>query len=184
MLIRAAKLEDAGAIARVHIRSWRETFSPILSAEQIAAKDLDEGSQTAIWTKRLSEEEGISRFTFVAEEERLIAYVTGGKIRGIVHDSVDDWADAELQQIYVLAEAQGKGIGKALVVRLAEELSRQGFKSLIVWVMTLNPAVVFYRDMLGGKFLAERPIPEVNGSLKEAAYGWPDIRKLLPQEAS
>lgn len=179
MKIRPATVEDAGAIASVHIRSWWEAFSSILSAEQIAAKDLDEASQTAIWTKRLMEEEGKSRFTFVAtEEERLIAYVTGGKIRGTAHDSADDWADAELHQIYVLAEAQGKGIGKALVVRLAQELSKQGFKSLIVWVMTLNPAVAFYRDALGGKFITERPIPEVNGSLKEAAYGWSSLEVL------
>ena len=31
MKIRPATTEDAAAIARVHIRSWREAFSPIMT---------------------------------------------------------------------------------------------------------------------------------------------------------
>jgi L-amino acid N-acyltransferase YncA len=170
MLIRAAKPEDAKAIARVHIRSWREAFSPLMTAEQIAAKDLDEASQTAIWTKRLEQEEGQTRFTFVAEEGSVQAFITGGAIR----EAFEDY-DAELHQIYILAEAQRKGLGRQLVQVLAQKLAEQGYQSMLVWVMTLNPAVAFYRDALGGKFLAERPIREVNGSLKEAAYGWPSL---------
>jgi L-amino acid N-acyltransferase YncA len=174
MMIRPAKVEDAAAIARVHIRSWRETFSPILTAEQIAAKDLDEASQTGIWTKRLKDEEGKSRFTFVAEEESLLAFVTGCETR-----EAFEGYDSELHQIYILAEAQRKGLGQELVKALARKLVEQGYQSMLVWVMTQNPAVAFYRDALGGVFLEERPILEVNGSLKEAAYGWPDIRSLL-----
>jgi len=173
MLIREAKLEDAGAIALVHIRSWREAFSPILSAEQIAAKDLDEASQTAIWTKRLKEEEGKSRFTFLAEEDGIVAFITGCKTR----DAFEGY-DAELHQIYILPEGQRKGLGQKLVKVLAQKLHEQGYQSMLVWVMTLNPAVAFYRDVLGGRFLQERPIPEVNGSLKEAAYGWPELEVL------
>lgn len=173
MRIRKAKIEDAVAIARVHIRSWREAFSPIMSAEQIAAKDLDEASQTAIWTKRLTEEEGKTRFTFVAEDDGIKAFITGGKAA-----EVFEGYDAELYQIYILAEAQRKGLGRELVKVLAQKLHKQGYKALLVWVMTLNPAVAFYRDALGGKFLAERPILEVRGSLKEAAYGWPSLEVL------
>jgi L-amino acid N-acyltransferase YncA len=173
MIIRPAKVEDAAAIARVHIRSWREAFSPMLTAEQIAAKDLDEVSQTSIWTKRLKDEEGKSRFSFVAEEESIFAFITGCEIR-----EAFEGYDSELHQIYILAEAQRKGLGRELVKVLAEKLVEQGFQSMLVWVMTLNPAVAFYRDALGGVFLEERPILEVNGSLKEAAYGWPSLEVL------
>jgi L-amino acid N-acyltransferase YncA len=174
MTLRPARVEDAAAIARVHIRSWREAFSPMLRAEQIAAKDLDEASQTSIWTKRLKEEEGKTRFTFVAEEESLLGFITGCESR----DSFEGY-DAELHQIYILAEAQRRGLGRELVKVLAKKLLEQGYQSMLVWVMTQNPAVAFYRDALGGKFLEERPILEVNGSLKEAAYGWPDIQSLF-----
>jgi L-amino acid N-acyltransferase YncA len=173
MTLRPARVEDAAAIARVHIRSWREAFSPMLTAEQIAAKDLDEASQTSIWTKRLNDEEGKSRFTFVAEEASILAYITGCESR-----EAFEGYDAELHQIYILQEAQRKGLGRELVTLQARTFVEQGYHSMLVWVMTQNPAVAFYRDALGGQFLEERPILEVNGSLKEAAFGWPSLEVL------
>lgn len=45
--------------------------------------------------------------------------------------------------------------------------------------MTINPAVRFYRDNLGGIYLQERIIPDGDGILKEAAYGWSDLTELF-----
>jgi hypothetical protein len=50
---------------------------------------------------------------------------------------------------------------------------------MLVWVMTSNPAVAFYRDGLGGSYVSERIIPDGDGILKEAAYVWSDIRVLF-----
>ena len=170
--LRPATVDDTAAIVRIHIHSWKAQFTSFLTDEQVKLKDLDEQSQLKLWQKRLSAEEGISRHTFIAElDDKAVAYITGRDFEG-------DY-DSELHQIYVLPEAHHRGIGKKLVSQLAKSLSENGKSSMIVRVMTINPAVAFYRDGLGGTYSGERIIPDGDGILKEAAYVWSDIRILF-----
>lgn len=102
-----------------------------------------------------------------------------GYIMGVTTQSNIDNYDAELHQIYVLPDAHRLGVGKQLVSALAKRLNQERFRSLLVWVMTINPAVRFYRDSLGGIYLQERVIPDGDDILKEAAYGWSDLTELF-----
>jgi len=170
--IRPAIPADAAEIARIHITSWKANFESFLTDEQVKLKDLDEANQLKVWQRRLNEEEGKSRQTFIAEkDETPVGYITGRDYDG-------DY-DAELHQIYVSPEASRNGIGKKLVARLAQALHKNGKQSMLVWVMTINPAVAFYRDALGGKYIGERIIPDGDGILKEAAYVWTDLEALF-----
>lgn len=182
---RPAVAADAAGIARVHLDTWRERFIPIMTPEQVARKDLNPDSEFARWQARLTREP--ERTTLVAEQGRpnrdgapgkapgtVVGFTTGGAPHG---DSYD--YDAELYQLYVLPAYQSQGIGRVLVRELAVALSAKGFRRMLVWVVTINPAVRFYRDILGGVYLGERPIPEVDGTLIEAAYGWSDLSDLV-----
>lgn len=170
--IRPATVNDATKIVHIHINSWKAQFSSFLTDEQVKLKDLDEANQLIVWQRRLTDEEGISRHTFIAElDEKAVAYITGRNFEG-------DY-DAELHQIYVLPEAHYRGIGKKLVSQLAKRLYDYGKRSMIVWVMTINPAISFYRDGLNGTFAEERIIPDGDGILKEVSYVWSDIRVLF-----
>jgi ribosomal protein S18 acetylase RimI-like enzyme len=177
MQIRAATPEDAAAIARVHLISWRAAFEPVMSPDLVARKNLDEAPEITKWQKRLREEP--ERITLVAVlDERVIGFITGGAAR----DGIAGY-DSELYQIYLLPDSQRRGIGQKLVAALAHELFQAGYQTMLVWVMTLNPAVKFYRDTLGGVYLAERPIHEVEGKLSEAAYGY-TLARLIEKLAN
>jgi len=172
MLIRPAITSDIDAIVRVHIESWQAQFTPFLTPEQVRFKDLDVVNQRVLWQRRFSEEEGETRFTFVAEQDNTpVGYITGCL--------TPVKFDAELHQIYVLPAFHRKGFGQALVVQLARALDAKAVTSLFVWVMTINPAVVFYRDRLGGTYFDTRVIPDGDGILKEAGYRWSTMEDLL-----
>ena len=170
--IRPATQMDIADIVRIHIDSWKAQFTSFLTIQQTALKDLNMVNQLEIWQERFANEEGKTRYTFVATTNQVVV----GYITGIL---IDDEYDTELHQIYVLPSVQGRGIGKELVQYLAKCFHDLGKQSLLVWVMTINPAVKFYRDALGGKLVSERIIPNGDGILKETAYVWSNLLDLF-----
>jgi len=110
---------------------------------------------------------------FVAEDDRCIfGFACGGKLR----DKVAEF-DAELFAIYLLHANQRQGVGTELLRRVAKTLHDLGFRSLLVWVLEQNPAVVFYQ-ILGACTVAQKTI-EIGGvQLMELALGWPSLSVL------
>lgn len=110
----------------------------------------------------------------VAEDDSgIFGFASAGKLR----DSIGTY-DAELYAIYLLHQKQKNNAGKALLQKMAEDLLRAGFKSLIVWVLAENPAVGFYQH-LGGLQVAEKEIEIGGARLREIAFGWTNIVELL-----
>jgi GNAT superfamily N-acetyltransferase len=127
------------------------------------------------WQARLTEKKAI---ILVAEDEAgVFGFAAGGSI---VHP-VEGY-EGELAAIYLLASYQRKGAGAALTRRMAEELRRQGFGNMVVWVLRENPACGFYVRM-GGVQVAEQPIEIGGKALPELAFGWPDIGVLCASAA-
>jgi ribosomal protein S18 acetylase RimI-like enzyme len=78
-----------------------------------------------------------------------------------------------LQKIYILEAYQGQGIGRSLTLAVVERLAMIEIHSMLVWVLTENPACKFYEAM-GGEKVYEQQI-EIGGvQLDEVAYGWKD----------
>ncbi|MEL6308359.1 MAG: GNAT family N-acetyltransferase [Chloroflexota bacterium] len=174
--IRPAEPMDAATIADIHVRSWRAQFTAFLTPEQIMLKNLDQHDIRLQWQSRLVAEEGQRRHTFIACDGGMpVGYITGRT------QSPKAGYSSELDQIYVLASHLGLGIGTQLVSQLVARLMSIGHTSMMVWVMTTNPAVQFYRERLGGVYLGERVIPDGDGILKEAGYGWDDMGALRKQ---
>lgn len=165
--IRAATADDAGAIARVHVESWRTTYAGIVPDAYLAS--LDEALRAQLWREWL----GGETLVLVAERAReVVGFAHAGKIREPVETS-----DAELYSLYLLREEQGKGIGLALLKRMAESLAGQGFKSMAVWVLERNRSRGFY-ERNGGR-LALSKVIEIGGArLMEVAYWWPDLAAI------
>ena len=86
--------------------------------------------------------------------------------------------DGELYAIYLLPEYTRMGIGRQLLLSMAECLHLQGMHAMLIWVLAQNPARYFY-EALGGVYLREQPIAIGPQTLPEVAYGWPDLAGLL-----
>lgn len=166
--IRLAEARDASAIAHVHVQSWLTTYKGLVPEEYLAS--LNEAERIPLWQKWLA----LDISVFVAEVDGKIAgFASGGPIREPLAAY-----DAELYTIYLLEEAQGRGIGKNLLSAVAEALIGKGHMSMLVWVLERNPAVRFY-EKTGAERLTSKQI-EIGGiSLTELALGWPDLRRSI-----
>lgn len=169
---RPAVLEDAEAIARVHVESWKSTYKGIVADDYLASLKLEDRAE--MWRKSL--EQG-NAAVFVAEDEAgLCGFVAGGGLR----EAIEGY-DAELYAIYLLQDRQRRGLGRSLVRRLVESLAKEGRTSMIVWVLEQNPAVLFYRR-LGGIQVARKRIEIGGARLEELCFGWAGLDVLSAQE--
>src|SRR5689334_22500307 len=97
IIIRRAKVEDAVAISRVHVESWRTTYSGIVPDEYLAT--LKESDREPVWREQLTRAGEI----YVANlNGEVVGFMAGGPIREAVQAY-----DAELYAIYLLQRAQG-----------------------------------------------------------------------------
>jgi len=169
--IRKAVVEDASAIATVHVAAWRETYRGIVSDEVL--KNLSVQRRTEQWTNSLSDETHAYHHAFVAE---LDGQVAGFSCYGLPQEKGSEF-DGELFAIYILKAAHKQGLGRMLVQAVVNGLREQGRKSMMVWVLRDNPARGFY-ERLGGDYLYEKPIEIGEKMLMEVAYGWRDLSKF------
>jgi ribosomal protein S18 acetylase RimI-like enzyme len=166
-LVRAAKEQDAYAIAHVHVQSWLTTYTGIVPDDYLAS--LNEAERGLLWQDWLTRDIEV----YVAEQDgQIVGFVSGGHIREPLQEY-----DAELFAIYLLNRAQGLGLGTALLRKLAEALDAHGFKGMTVWVLKQNPAIHFY-EKSGAAFVHSKEI-EIGGALlQEVAFAWLDLAKL------
>ena len=173
MNIREAKLEDAAAIAKVHVDSWQTTYGGLLPKDYIEKRSYEKRHHN--WKKRLSENrQAKSYFTYVAENDigEIVGFIDGGSVRG------NSTFAGEIYALYVLEAEQRKGIGKNLVQAIASKLSQAGLTSIMVWVLEDNLAVQFYQA-LGGQKIRQKLVKIGDDEFIEIAYGWNNTQVLI-----
>ncbi len=125
--IRRASLEDAPTLAALGAQTFRETFEPLCSSEDLA-NFLAEAYGEAIQRTELSDP---SRPALVLEHEgRPVGFA---QLRlGHREPCVTGSRPVELQRIYVLREAHGSGFGAALM-EASVELAR-AWRADVLWL--------------------------------------------------
>ncbi len=169
--IRKATLEDASAIATIHVAAWREAYRGIISDEFLA--NLSIQRRTEFWVNSLSDPAHIFHHAFVAE---MNGQAVGFAGYGISQEKESGF-DGELFSIYILQFSHKRGIGRSLVNQVVKEMQEAGGNSMMVWVLKDNPARGFY-ERLGGEYLKEKYIEIGGDPLLEAAYGWRDLSRF------
>jgi L-amino acid N-acyltransferase YncA len=167
--IRKAKVEDAGAIAKVHVESWKTTYAGIVSDVFLAS--LNKEQRTQSWREQIL---AANISILVAEDETgIFGFAAGGEVR----EKLEEY-DAELYAIYLLRERQRQGVGKTLSLTLASSLQTQGYTSMLVWVLEQNPSVSFYQR-LGAVQIARKIINIGGADLQELAFGWQSLDRFI-----
>ncbi len=123
--IRVATLEDARELAEVHLEGWRWGYRDILPADYLAGLDVDEweaqwvGNFTATWADDMT--------ALLAEEDGrgigFIACGTAGTMFGPPPEGV-----GEVFAIYLREDAQGTGVGRALLEAGTAALRDRGLR--------------------------------------------------------
>jgi len=165
--IRLAAISDATAIAHVHVESWRTTYAGIMPDAYLAS--LDEILRARLWREWLT----TGALVLAAElKGSIIGFAHAGSIREPVEK-----CDAELYSIYLLKDAQKRGVGTALLRGIAAALLERNFKSMAVWVLEQNRSRKFYA-LTGAKLVTSQVIEVGGAKLMEVAYAWSDLKAV------
>ena len=130
LTVRAAVLDDAAGIARVHIRAWRECYAHLLPAAALAG--LEQGPREARWRRILAAP--TSDIWVACHGTDIVGWASAGAGR-----DDDGPRSRELEGIYVLASHYGSGAGQLLLDAAV------GSSDAYLWIADENPrAFVFY----------------------------------------
>ncbi len=172
MRVRGATRADAAAIARLHLDNWRIAYRGIVPDDLLDAITVE--SRQDHWERVLAVPDG-AEFVSVAEDidGHLLGIASGGPELG-----GDPHYRGELYVLHVRPDAQGQGVGRALMRAVAERLAADGITTLLVWMLRENyPARRFYAA-LGGQFIREQPALFEGMLLMDTGYGWLDTALL------
>ena len=171
--VREARQEDAAAIARVHVDSWRTSYRGIVPEGFLADMSYEDFEDR--WRGWLQSVEDPRWAYRVAELPWgwIVGFASGGPRWGPTYN---DYA-GELYALYLLREHQHAGIGRRLFGSVARGLAEGGSTSLLAWVLSRNPSRRFY-EAVGGELLGSQEIEIGGARLEEVAYGWLDIESV------
>ena len=163
---RNARSDDALAIAKVQIRSWIDTYTGLLPPVVLEDLDLEQARERFLEAIEEKPEERV----YVSEEDGLIS---GFAIAGPCKDPDSD-AVGEVYALYILRDHQGMGIGTQLFLKAVDDLVREGFRSLMVRVLSGNPYCRFY-EKHGGKVSETRDEEICGRPVKLRIFRWDSI---------
>ncbi|GAA3454738.1 GNAT family N-acetyltransferase [Dactylosporangium matsuzakiense] len=129
MRVRPATVEDAAAIATVHVRTWQLTYRNQIP--QVYLEQLDVTTRREQWQRRLR--------TRPAAVVLVLEHETAGVVGFVAAEA------GEVQAIYILPAFQGRGGGRRLMSAALDALRAGGDEGATLWVLATNePARRFY----------------------------------------
>ena len=156
MEIRPATADDRLTIQRIAHQTWPATFGHILAPAQMAYM-LDWMYRPSALTEQM-EQRG-HRFLLAIDGDEALGYLSYEvNYRGTLH--------TKIHKLYVLPQAQGRGVGAALLARAVDGACAAGNRALLLNVNRQNQAVQFY-ERVGFRIVQTEDISIGNGFLME-----------------
>jgi ribosomal protein S18 acetylase RimI-like enzyme len=162
--IRAATLDDADEIARVHVQTWRETYRGLMPDAILAGLSVEQRS--TMWTNVVVKT-AEAPCLWVTEDS---GHIVGFGYIGKAHDRALG-TDGEILAINFLAKVK-RGLGTALFTHLLALLKQRGFASAGLWVLVTNESARRFYEAIEGKPGMTRSIDADGTPLEEISYRW------------
>jgi GNAT superfamily N-acetyltransferase len=146
--VRFATLADVEDMRRIAEGTWWETYSAILSQEQIAFMLAE---LYAIDTISEQIKTGSQHYLLLMEDDKAVAFAAYAP-------RVESKDTYKLHKLYCLPQTQGKGYGKILMDAVINNIKASGGQVLELNVNRYNKALVFYEKM-GFRTIREEDVP-------------------------
>jgi len=167
---REAASDDAELLSRLAIAGWRQTYAGLMPDSVLSALEANPHQNAESWSRRLARRppdrwtrvvatdagEPVGLLWFGREERRVPGY--GG----------------EIEKIYLLKPAQGRGLGRALMADCFQTMEVAGLSPVVIWVFDFNERARTFYEKLGGRPRGRREVVfRAEGrEFHEIAYGW------------
>lgn len=180
-MIRAASVEDAEAIARVHVAAWAETYAEVAPLEVLARRTV--ADRTATWRRILSGDPPDPHRAEVAVLEQA-GSLTGFASWGEQRDEAlrERGLGGEISAIYLLRRVQWQGHGRALMAHAARRLLARGHKGASLWVLRDNPPARGFYERLGGVLCGEAEDSLADRPVAVVGYAWTALDGLAASD--
>ncbi|GAA4689820.1 GNAT family N-acetyltransferase [Nocardioides conyzicola] len=128
--VRIAWSDDAGAIAELQVRTWREVYADLLPAEALPD---DVETAAATWRAALSRPgDARNRVLVALERNRVVGFAITSPATDPDRDPI---VDAELSEVTIDPAERGKGHGSRLLQAAADTLVADRFERAVLWTM-------------------------------------------------
>lgn len=159
--IRQASEDDAAAIARVHVDSWRAAYGGIMPAVMLDELNVDERAEH--WAAILRGEvpvPGVGRPDDVVAVigEHVVGFANVGEYRGDPSPEA-----AELWAMYVHPDHWRSGVGSALMGQTVSRFNEMGATVGYLWVLEDNQIGRSFYERSGWRFV---DVPEARKSIE------------------
>lgn len=163
--VRSARVEDAAAIARIHVEAWRWAYEGLVDAGYLAGLDVE--SRTGNWQRALAS--GSANVRVAERDGRVVGFVVTGPSRDEARDDGAPASTGELRAIYIEPALERTGVGAALMVTALADLAAAGFSEATLWVLDTNAR---------GRTFYERGGWRPDGAVREEKAGPSTLREL------
>lgn len=170
MKIRICSEMDIGKIVEIFLKSWRRTYREFLPKEYLAG--LTNEKLHKKWSNYIKKENhGI--FVALDEEENIIGFIAYAPFQEIENCLF-------LESLHVDLKYQGMGVGKNLIIKVAEFGLNNNYTSMMVDVIKGNKKAENVYKYLGAKFYKEFADDfDEDLVVNAVAYIWEDIGIII-----
>ena len=166
-LVRLATPDDAAAVARVHVDTWRAAYTGLVPQGILDGLSVERREQ--FW-RSVAEAPGEHRLAVAEAAGRVVGFASTGPAR----DEDLPPGSGELLAIYVEPAAWGEGHGARLLRWAVADLRARGLDPLVLWVLTENTRGRGFYEVMGWQpDGTARPIDFDGTSVEEIRYRAP-----------
>jgi GrpB-like predicted nucleotidyltransferase (UPF0157 family)/ribosomal protein S18 acetylase RimI-like enzyme len=162
--VRRAESDDVAGIADIHVRSWQAAYRGVLPDELL--DDLSAPEREGSWRSVLADDEGDQLILVAEDAEDLAGFCA---IATPSREAGTGERTAEIGAIYADPARWRQGVGTALLSAALAELTAQGWREVVLWVLPENRAALAFYDRFG--FVVEAGVEK-----REERSGAPVIR--------
>jgi GNAT superfamily N-acetyltransferase len=143
--VRVAWAADAGAIAGVQVRAWREGYAGLLPPQVLDSLDVD--AFAAQWTEAITRPAQARHRVLVALDR---VTVVGLALTAAADDpDADPAADGQVAELLVDPGHRRAGHGSRLVQACADTLRADGFTRATTWIASTDDALRGFLEQAG-----------------------------------
>jgi ribosomal protein S18 acetylase RimI-like enzyme len=140
MSIRLATVEDATAIATIHVVAWQIAYKGLVADHILQNMSIERRAER--WAERLAKNED-TIYVFVEDNVHVVGFLSIGVTRD---QDLAEQPVGEIYAIYLHPDAWDKGYGRKLCEFACKELDYRGFNQATLWVLHNNErAQKFYQ---------------------------------------
>jgi ribosomal protein S18 acetylase RimI-like enzyme len=144
LFVRRAEPQDAPAVARVHVASWRQAYRGLLPQEYLDSLSVE--ARTTSRAKALSQLPDQTPTTLIGElDGQIVGFASVGPSR----DDETDTATGELWGLYLDPAHWGVGHGHALHTEALDVARASGAAAATLWVLTTNQRARHFYERQG-----------------------------------